>query len=166
MHLRPLIFIFHYTSCTLSPTTTNPKKLAHLHICTSAYYLCPMHKPFIAIAAFIGAITVGLGAFGAHGLKNILSPAQLVTYETAVRYQFYHVLALLTVGILFQQYAGKALRWAGRLFVVGIVIFSGSLYLLCLLPQFPWLGAITPLGGTCFIAGWLCLAAAVLKNRG
>jgi uncharacterized membrane protein YgdD (TMEM256/DUF423 family) len=125
-----------------------------------------MHKPFIAIAAVLGAITVGLGAFGAHGLKNILSPAQLTTYETAVRYQFYHVLALLAVGILFFQYAGKLLHWAGRLFMIGIAVFSGSLYLLCLLPQYPWLGAITPLGGVSFMAGWLCVAAAVLKKRG
>jgi uncharacterized membrane protein YgdD (TMEM256/DUF423 family) len=125
-----------------------------------------MHKPFIAIAAVLGALTVGLGAFGAHGLKNILEPAQLVTYETAVRYQFYHVLALLAVGILFQQYANKALVWAGRFFIVGISVFSGSLYLLCMLPQYPWLGAITPLGGASLIAGWLCLLAAVLKKQG
>jgi uncharacterized membrane protein YgdD (TMEM256/DUF423 family) len=125
-----------------------------------------MHKQFIAIAAVLGALTVGLGAFGAHGLKNILEPAQLVTYETAVRYQFYHVLALLAVGIFFQQYGNKALRWAGRLFIIGITVFSGSLYLLCMLPQYPWLGAITPIGGVCFILGWLCVAAAVLKKQG
>lgn len=124
-----------------------------------------MHKQFIAIAAVLGAVSVGLGAFGAHGLKAILSPEQLVTYETAVRYQFYHTLALLTVGMLFQQYGSKALQWAGRLFIIGITVFSGSLYLLCLLPQYRWFGYITPLGGVCFIVGWLCVAAAVLKKR-
>jgi uncharacterized membrane protein YgdD (TMEM256/DUF423 family) len=75
------------------------------------------------------------------------------------------VLALLAVGMLHQQWPGKKLLWAGRLFLIGILVFSGSLYLLCLLPQYPWLGAITPLGGTAFIAGWLCLLAAVAKNR-
>lgn len=123
-----------------------------------------MHKQFIAIAAVLGALTVGLGAFGAHGLKNILGPNQLVTYETAVRYQFYHSLALLAVGILFQPFGNRLLLWAGRLFIVGITVFSGSLYLLCLLPQYRWLGAITPLGGLCFIAGWLCMALAVSKK--
>lgn len=124
-----------------------------------------MHKPFIAIAAVLGALSVGLGAFGAHGLKSILSSEQLVTYETAVRYQFYHTFALLAVGILFQQYGNKTLLWAGRLFIIGITVFSGSLYLLCLLSQYRWLGAITPIGGICFIVGWLCLAIAVLKQR-
>jgi uncharacterized membrane protein YgdD (TMEM256/DUF423 family) len=123
-----------------------------------------MHKNFIAIAALLGALTVGLGAFGAHGLKKILDAGQLAVFETAVRYQFYHVLALLATGILYQTWPGPRLVWAGRLFLAGIPLFSGSLYLLCLLPQYPWLGAITPLGGTAFIAGWLLLCAGVLKK--
>lgn len=123
-----------------------------------------MQKNFIAIAALLGALSVGLGAFGAHGLKKILDANQLATFETAVRYQFYHTLALLAVGILFQQYANNRMLWAGRLFLIGILVFSGSLYLLCLLPQFSWLGAITPIGGASFIAGWLCLLAGVMKK--
>lgn len=123
-----------------------------------------MHKKFIAIAALLGALSVGLGAFGAHGLKKILDANQLATFETAVRYQFYHTLALLAVGILFQQYANNRMLWAGRLFLIGILVFSGSLYLLCLLPQFSWLGAITPIGGASFIVGWLCLLAGVMKK--
>jgi len=123
-----------------------------------------MQKNFIAIAALLGALSVGLGAFGAHGLKKILDANQLATFETAVRYQFYHTLALLAVGILFQQYANNRVLWAGRLFLIGILVFSGSLYLLCLLPQFSWLGAITPIGGASFIAGWLCLLAGVMKK--
>lgn len=123
-----------------------------------------MHKKFIAIAALLGALSVGLGAFGAHGLKKILDANQLATFETAVRYQFYHTLALLAVGILFQQYANNRVLWAGRFFLIGILVFSGSLYLLCLLPQFSWLGAITPIGGASFIVGWLCLLAGVMKK--
>lgn len=110
-----------------------------------------------------------LGAFGAHGLKNILSRNNLEIFETAVRYQFYHVFALLATGILYAAFAGKFLKWAGSLFIAGIILFSGSLYFLCYVKHagipMTWLGAITPFGGAAFIAGWGCLFLAVFKNR-
>jgi uncharacterized membrane protein YgdD (TMEM256/DUF423 family) len=124
-----------------------------------------MNRSLIKMAAILGALAVALGAFGAHGLKKILTPEQLSIFETGVRYQAYHVFALLATAILSQYLAGKYLLWAGRLFVAGIIIFSGSLYLLAILPvQYNWLGAITPLGGICFIAGWICLFIAAAKK--
>lgn len=128
-----------------------------------------MHKGFLKIAAITGAISVLLGAFAAHGLKNILSPGNLQVFETAVRYQFYHVFALLAVGILYKDFRGKMLAWAGNLFIAGILFFSGSLYLLCYVKhvQLPlnWIGAITPFGGAAFIAGWIMLFLAIKKSN-
>ena len=110
-----------------------------------------------------------LGAFAAHGLKKILAPDDLQIFETAVRYQFYHVFALLAVGILYAAYPVKLMVWAGKLFIAGIILFSGSLYLLCYVKynQLPlnWLGAITPFGGAAFIAGWVLLFFAVTKRN-
>jgi uncharacterized membrane protein YgdD (TMEM256/DUF423 family) len=124
-----------------------------------------MNRIFIRVAALLGAITVALGAFGAHALKKALTPEALAVFETGVRYQAYHTFALLATGIMYPYFTTKYLNWSGRLFITGIVVFSGSLYFLaCLPPQFRWLGAITPLGGVCFIAGWLCLFAATLKK--
>jgi uncharacterized membrane protein YgdD (TMEM256/DUF423 family) len=127
-----------------------------------------MHKAIIKTAAIIGALSVMLGAFAAHTLKEILEPASLQIFETAVRYQFYHVFALLAVGILYKEFPVKLMIWAGRLFVSGIVLFSGSLYLLCYVKhnQLPlnWLGAITPFGGLAFIAGWIMVFMAVKKT--
>ena len=124
---------------------------------------------FIKTAAVLGAMSVATGAFAAHTLKGIVTPEVLQIFETAVKYQFYHVVALLVTGILYKEYAGKKLIWAGWLFIAGIILFSGSLYVLCLLKHlYPadrsWVGAITPLGGICFIAGWLLLAAGVRKK--
>ncbi|HMO62647.1 MAG TPA: DUF423 domain-containing protein [Ferruginibacter sp.] len=128
-----------------------------------------MHKQFIAAAGITGAIAVALGAFAAHGLKKIVQAETLQIFETAVRYQFYHVFALLAAGILYQYFPGKLTVWAGILFIAGIVLFSGSLYLLCwfkhaALKHLYWMGAITPVGGLCFIAGWLLLTAAVVAK--
>ncbi len=129
-----------------------------------------MHKGFIKLAALLGALAVILGAFGAHGLKPLLPEKELATYETAVRYQFYHVFAILITGILYKEFTQKYLSWAGKLFAVGILIFSGSLYLLTFMNlsgrhNFQWLGAITPLGGICFVAGWLLLTLSVFKKN-
>lgn len=128
-----------------------------------------MHKGFIKTAAILGALSVTLGAFAAHGLKKVLIADDLQLFETAVRYQFYHVFALLAVGILYAAFPGKLLVWAGKLFIGGIILFSGSLYLLCYIKysEMPlnWIGAITPLGGAAFIAGWLMLLLAVLKRN-
>ena len=129
-----------------------------------------MQKVFLKIAAFTGALSVMLGAFAAHGLKQILSPENLQIFETAVRYQFYHVFALLAVGILYKEFPGKLLKWAGSLFIAGLFLFSGSLYLLCYVKhnELPlnWLGAITPFGGAAFIGGWvLVLFSLFTKTR-
>ncbi|MEP6844706.1 MAG: DUF423 domain-containing protein [Panacibacter sp.] len=128
-----------------------------------------MHKTFLLTAAILGAITVALGAFGAHGLKERVNEYTLGIFETAVKYQFYQVFALIAVGILFQSYNATWLLWSGRLFLAGIVLFSGSLYLLTFFlangnENMKWLGAVTPFGGLCFIAGWVCMALAVWKK--
>lgn len=117
-----------------------------------------MEKPFLLLASLLGALSVALGAFGAHGLDGRLSADLLNTYEIGVRYHVYHALALLgVVAVLIRWPEATAAVWAGWLFVVGIVIFSGSLYILAL-TGIRWLGAITPIGGVAFVVGWLCLA--------
>lgn len=128
-----------------------------------------MHKGFIKTAAIGGALSVMLGAFAAHGLKNLLSADNLQIFETAVRYQFYHVFALLAVGMLYKEFPGKLMNWAGRFFIAGMILFSGSLYLLCYVKhnEIPlnWLGAVTPFGGAAFIAGWVFIFLAVIKKN-
>jgi uncharacterized membrane protein YgdD (TMEM256/DUF423 family) len=120
-----------------------------------------MHKSaervFAAIGSIIAALGVAAGAFGAHGLKGVLSTEMLAAFETAVRYHLIHALALLATGWAATRWDSRAIRAAGWLFVAGIVIFSGSLYVLCLTGA-RWLGAVTPIGGTAFILGWLALA--------
>ncbi|MDO8367464.1 MAG: DUF423 domain-containing protein [Saprospiraceae bacterium] len=118
---------------------------------------------FLRIGSLFGALAVAIGAFGAHGLKPHLSEYQITIFEKGVQYQFYHVLAILAVGILLRQSPDNQwLRRAGWLFVAGIVGFSGSLYLLACrdLLAFPvtWAGPVTPLGGLCFLAAWGILA--------
>jgi uncharacterized membrane protein YgdD (TMEM256/DUF423 family) len=112
----------------------------------------------IQTAAIFGAIAVGIGAFGAHGLKSMLEASgRLETFETAVKYHFYHSLALFSLGLLaFVKPNWKKLPLSFWGFTLGILIFSGSLYVLCL-SGISWLGAITPLGGVAFILGWLGL---------
>jgi uncharacterized membrane protein YgdD (TMEM256/DUF423 family) len=123
-----------------------------------------MEKNFLALAALLGAISVGLGAFGAHALENRLSANLLETYETAVRYQFYHVIALALVGLALARWPDNGLLTiAGWLFMIGILVFSGSLYLL-VFSGLRWLGAITPIGGVAFIGGWIALAVAVWRS--
>lgn len=97
------------------------------------------------------------GAFGAHSLEQYVTPERLQVFETGVRYQMYHALALLFVGWAAGEGPGWKVRWSGYLFVGGMVLFSGSLYVL-VLADVPWLGAITPLGGLAFLAGWFLLA--------
>lgn len=125
-----------------------------------------MAKTFLVIAALSGLLAVIIGAFGAHGLKNRLTEDLLAVYQTGVQYHFYHTLALLMVGLLLMQIPqASLLNWSGWLFIVGIMVFSGSLYLLAVTGT-RWLGAITPLGGLAFIAGWLTLAIALYNNVG
>ena len=128
-----------------------------------------MQTFYLKIAALLGALAVALGAFGAHALKKILSEKYLAIFETAVRYQFYHVFALVAVGFLLKEFPNSYLLWSGRLFCYGILIFSGSLYLMTLLEAigqqgFKWLGAITPIGGICLIAGWILMAIGIVKG--
>lgn len=122
-------------------------------------------KNILTIVGISGALAVGLGAFGAHGLEPILiQNGRLDTFETAVSYHFYHTLGLLGLGILAMikpEWKGLSLAAWGML--LGILIFSGSLYILSL-TGITWLGAITPIGGVGFILGWLALAYSVMKN--
>ena len=123
-----------------------------------------MDRIFFALGALSGAMAVALGAFGAHGLKTRLPVDLLATFETGVRYQMYHALALLAVAWAVTRWSGSNLpAAAGWLFVAGTVLFSFSLYLLALTGQ-RWLGAITPLGGVAFVAGWVCLALAAWRE--
>jgi len=135
-----------------------------------------LFRYFLVIAALFGATGVMLGAFGAHALRDTLTPERLVTYQTAVTYQMWHALALLGVSLyantltvrLVGQSIDKWLRISAIGFTLGILIFSGSLYLLVLLDK-SVLGAITPFGGVAMIIGWLALAVAALnwrENRG
>jgi uncharacterized membrane protein YgdD (TMEM256/DUF423 family) len=116
-----------------------------------------MDRIFFALGAVSGFISVAAGAFGAHALRGRLTPEYLGIFETAARYQMYHGLALLAVAWAITRGTGGTAQWAGWLFVTGTVLFSGSLYGLAL-TGIRWLGAITPLGGVAFLAGWLCLA--------
>lgn len=117
----------------------------------------------LTVAALLGAITVMIGAFGAHALRPTLEAAgRLETFETAVKYQMYHTLALLLVGLLQFHLADKLLRTVALLFLLGIVIFSGSLYVLCV-TGITVLGAVTPVGGVFLIAGWFCLLVAFTR---
>ena len=117
-----------------------------------------MHKGFLKLAFLLSAASVLLGAFAAHGLKKIISEQSLATFETGVRYQFYHAIALIIAAILYKEFKSKSTIWACRFFVTGIILFSGSLYALALLPSnFSVIGAITPFGGICFILGWIML---------
>lgn len=130
-----------------------------------------MHKGFLVIASILGALSVVLGAFGAHALKKLVPPESVATFETGVRYQFYHTFALLAVAILFQSYPGKWLTSAGWLFIVGVILFSGSLYALTALKAtnavgLRGIGIITPFGGLFFVAGWICLLIAVVSFAG
>ena len=118
-----------------------------------------MDRAFALAGAVSAFLAVAAGAFGAHALRARLPADLLAVFETAARYQMYHALALLAVAILAARWPGMPLRAAGWLFIGGTVVFSGSLYLLALTGT-RWLGAITPLGGLCFIAGWLALAIA------
>lgn len=122
-----------------------------------------MAKLFLIISALSGALAVALGAFGAHALKaKLTSEGTLDTYQTAVNYQFYHTLALLGIGLLLTRFESSWLNYAGYSMTAGVLIFSGSLYILCFTGM-KWLGAITPIGGLAFIAGWVFLLLFAVK---
>lgn len=123
-----------------------------------------MEKVFFVIGALSGAISVLLGAFGAHALRDRLTPQLLDTFETGVRYQIYHALAILFVAFALTRWSSNLIGYAGWAFVLGTLLFSGSLYLLALTGT-RWLGAITPFGGVAFIAGWILLAIGVWLSQ-
>lgn len=130
-----------------------------------------MHKNYLIAAAIFGGLAVALGAFGAHGLESITKDEKILhSFQTGVQYQMYHALALLVVAILYDKLPGKLLKWAGAYFITGIIFFSGSLYLLTLFKiqessAVKLMGPVTPLGGAFFIAGWVCLLMAAVKNK-
>lgn len=125
-----------------------------------------MTRIFLAIASALGGISVILGAFASHGLKDKLSERALEIWETGTKYQMYHALALILVALLLSRLSTEstALAVAGYAFIIGVLLFSGSLYALSL-SGIKWLGAITPLGGVAFIIGWSCLALAAWEFK-
>jgi uncharacterized membrane protein YgdD (TMEM256/DUF423 family) len=120
-----------------------------------------MDRTFLLIGALAGFTAVALGAFGAHGLRARLSPDMLAVFETGVRYHMYHALAIIATALIMDRASGRLTAAAGWLFTAGIVLFSGSLYALAV-TGVTVLGAITPIGGVAFLAGWACLAFAVI----
>ena len=121
-----------------------------------------MLRSFLMLAAFFGFTGVALGAFAAHGRKSRLTADYLAIFHTGVTYQLVHALAIFGVAVLSVHLPGRLIGWAGGLFALGIVLFSGSLYLLTL-SGLGKLGIITPIGGLCFLAGWLCLGLAAWR---
>lgn len=122
-----------------------------------------MDRLFFGLGALSAFISVAAGAFGAHALRQRLEPDLLAVFETGARYQMYHALALLAVAWAATRWPGTLMTWAGWLFVLGTVLFSGSLYVLAL-SGIRWLGAITPLGGLAFLVGWLCLMLGAARH--
>ena len=127
-----------------------------------------MHKGFLAVGALLGGVAVALGAFGAHGLKRIVPPETVSTFQTGVQYQMYHGLALIAVAIIFEKFPNRLLNWSGLAFCIGILLFSGSLYLLTFLKAtgkvgLEGLGLVTPVGGVFFILGWVLFFLGVMK---
>ncbi len=138
-------------SCSASPTASAT---------TPAF--CPL---LLGAGALFAGLAVAAGAMGAHGLRALLSDHMLVVYETAVRYQMYHALTLLVLAALAPHLPRCALRWSAGFFVAGILLFSGSLYALALTGTRP-LGMLTPIGGSCFLLGWLSLLWAAVRRHG
>lgn len=123
-----------------------------------------MRKGFFLMAALSGFMAVALGAFAAHGLKHVTTPEMIAIFNLGVEYQFYHTFALIAVAFSGHWLKSRLIDWAGYLFLLGIVLFSGSLYLYALLGA-KWTESITPMGGVCFLLGWLFIAVAVWRNR-
>ena len=125
-----------------------------------------MEKRIAIVGAGLGFLSVSLGAFGAHALSGHFEtyPDLEATYQTAVEYQFYHALALLFIAWAVGRWPGRLLVWAGYLIGLGVLVFSGSLYLL-VLTNIRWLGAITPIGGVAFLAGWACLGWGIWRGE-
>lgn len=124
-----------------------------------------MERTFFVIGSLIGSMSVALGAFGAHALRDRIEASLLANYQTGVNYMFYHTLALFIVVLALTRWPGSSQAvWAGWLFVIGIIFFSGSLFVMAFTGM-RWLGAITPIGGVAFIAGWLLLAWTAWQSK-
>lgn len=127
-----------------------------------------LNKKIAISAAVLGAVTIAIGAFGAHGLKQLVSADAVASFETGVRYQMYHVIVLIALS-LSTKISEVTLKWVFRFFIVGMLLFSGSIYLLAVKEVLPFevsfLGPITPLGGLLFISGWLRLAFGFRKLK-
>jgi len=123
-------------------------------------------KKIVASSAILAAVAIGLGAFGAHGLKDVISAKAISTFETGVRYQMYHSLALLIIGFA-MSIPSNTRKWVSRFFIFGVVLFSGSLYLLSFKEivtfSLAFLGPITPIGGLLLIVGWFRLLYGILR---
>ena len=130
-----------------------------------------MYKNYVILAAIFGGLAVILGAFGAHGLERVTSDEKILHgFHTGVQYQMYHALALLVVALMVENLQRTWIKWAGICFLTGIILFSGSLYMLTYLKiqesnAVKFVGPVTPLGGLFFIAGWLFLLLAALKKK-
>jgi len=122
-----------------------------------------IQKGLFIAGAFLGFLTVAIGAFGAHSLKNKLNPEMLAIFEVGVRYQMYHALALILTALAYSLFSNSFLSWAGVLFIMGTLVFSGSLYTLAL-TGIRSIGAITPIGGVILLFGWLTLIGGALWN--
>jgi len=122
-----------------------------------------MNRTFVSLGAWLAFVAVALGAFGTHSLRGKISDANLDVWHTAVQYHLFHAVALIAVGLVAAHANNKLIRNAGWLFVAGIAVFGGSLYTLAL-TDVKVLGAITPLGGLCFLGGWACLAVGASKS--
>lgn len=123
-----------------------------------------MYKFFLICASLLGVTAVILGAFGAHALHNIVTENKIEIFKTGVTYQFYHVFALLALAWLQYQKTNKIFKWAGIFYIMGIILFSGSLYTLTFI-NLQELGIITPIGGIFLIAGWLCMLIGILQIK-
>ena len=128
-----------------------------------------MNKIFLIIGTILAGLAVALGAFGAHGLKKLVGPETISTYQTGVQYQMYHALALLLLGVLYERSQSSLINFAGFFFIAGVVLFSGSLYLLVSLKAMNKLGTtgigiMTPIGGLLFIVGWILLLISLIRK--
>ncbi len=128
-----------------------------------------MHKTYLIIGALLAGVAVILGAFGAHGLKKVVGPETVGTFQTGVQYQMYHALALLLLAIVYQQFSNSFMQYSGLFFIGGILLFSGSLYVLAFLKAkevvgLSGIGIITPIGGLLFITGWVLFVLGVVKK--
>ncbi len=128
-----------------------------------------MEKTYLVLGTLLAGISVILGAFGAHGLKQIVAPETVASYQTGVQYQMYHALALFIIGILYERFPNNSVNLAGLFFLGGILLFSGSIYLITGLKASnkvisPGIGIITPIGGLLYIIGWILLLIGILKK--